>query len=238
MICCLTWLKYLPYKVLLSRWKIFTQSPYMLNEAKVRPKNWNPYSIFWIRWHGQKTSHAIVPLIFSFALIVLLATNWQYTLWHKLTIYFWSQTGSILLATNWQYTLGHKLAVYLAQNESILFSTNCQYLYFWPQTTEYFWPQTGSIFFSTNWQCTLLAETDSIFYGRNWQCTLLAETDSILYGRNWQCTLLAETDLLDCSPQENETIEFPLLFLCILPFQQHRSIHNIEYNKLEKNWKQ
>jgi hypothetical protein len=80
--------------------------------------------------------------------------------------------------------------------------------------------------FDTNWQYTL---------GHKLAVYSLAQTGSILFGTNWQCTLLAETDLLDCSPQENETIEFPLLFLCILPFQQHRSVHKIEYNKLEKN---
>ncbi len=60
----LTWLKYRPYKVLISNWKILAHSPNTLKEAKVRQKskkNLNPYPISWIQWYGQKTISRYCP---------------------------------------------------------------------------------------------------------------------------------------------------------------------------------
>ena len=54
-------LKYWPYGVLTSWWKILTHSPNTLNSAKVRQKKWNPYSLFWIQWNGLKTISRYYP---------------------------------------------------------------------------------------------------------------------------------------------------------------------------------
>jgi hypothetical protein len=57
----LPWLKYWPYGVLISCWKILAHSPHPLNAAKVRPKNETLKLYPGYEW-SKKPSHTTVPL--------------------------------------------------------------------------------------------------------------------------------------------------------------------------------
>jgi hypothetical protein len=59
----LPWLKYWPYGGLISCWKILAHFLNTLNAAEVRPKkNFNPYSLSWIRWNSQKNHLTLLSL--------------------------------------------------------------------------------------------------------------------------------------------------------------------------------